>query len=501
MAADLGDAAVDGHGDRTTTLIHGDRAGAIARFGRVTDRPNLIFVMADDHAAHAISAYDSSINTTPHLDRLAVGGMRFDNAFCTNAICTPSRAAILTGTYNHVNGVTTLDTPMDNSLETYPKIMQRAGYQTAIFGKWHLGHGPAHDPTGFDEWIVLPGQGEYHDPEFLTTGGKWQVEGYVTDIITDLALGWLERRDPDRPFALMIHHKAPHRTWEPDAGHQDMYADVDIPEPPTLFDDHDTRSQAAREALCHMMDLDMRDLKIPVPEGLGRDDEIRWRYQQYIKEYLRVVASIDDNMGRLLDRLDEWGLAEDTIVIYTSDQGFFLGDHGWFDKRFMYEESVEMPLLVRYPRLIESGSVNDDIIVNVDFAPTFLELAGLPVPDFMQGRSFVDVLRGATPEDWPASMYYRYWMHRDDAHNVWAHYGVRTKTHKLIYFYNDPMGQRGANGPVDPPEWELYDLVADPLEVNNVYGVAGYEAVTSELKDELRRLQLEVGDAPHPSER
>ena len=464
------------------------------------DRPNLIFVMADDHAAHAISAYDSAINTTPHLDRLAAGGMRFDNAFCTNAICTPSRAAILTGTYNHVNGVTTLDTPMDNSLETYPKIMQRAGYQTAIFGKWHLGHGTRHDPAGFDEWIVLPGQGEYHDPVFLTPGGEWQVDGYVTDIITDLALGWLERRDPDRPFALMLHHKAPHRTWEPDAAHQDMYADVDIPEPPTLFDDYDTRSQAAREALCHMMDLDMRDLKIPVPEGLSRDDEIRWRYQQYIKEYLRVVASIDDNMGRLLDRLDEWGLADDTIVVYTSDQGFFLGDHGWFDKRFMYEESVEMPLLIRYPRLIEPGTVTDDIVVNVDFAPTFLELAGLPVPDSMQGRSFVDVLRGATPDDWPTSMYYRYWMHRDDAHNIWAHYGVRTRTHKLIYFYNDPMGQRGANGPVDPPEWELYDLVADPLEVRNVYGTDGYEDVATELKRELRRIQVEVGDAPHPSE-
>jgi arylsulfatase A-like enzyme len=466
----------------------------------VPDRPNLIFVMADDHAAHAISAYDSAINATPHLDRLAGGGMRFDSAFCTNAICTPSRAAILTGTYNHVNGVTTLDTPMDNSLETYPKLMQRAGYQTAIFGKWHLGHGPGHDPTGFDEWIVLPGQGEYHDPVFLTPGGEWQVDGYVTDIITDLALGWLERRDPDRPFALMIHHKAPHRTWQPDAAHQDMYADVEIPEPPTLFDDYDTRSQAAREALCHMMDLDMRDLKIPVPDGLSRDDEIRWRYQQYIKEYLRVVASIDDNMGRLLDRLDEWDLVDDTIVVYTSDQGFFLGDHGWFDKRFMYEESVEMPLLIRYPRLIAPGAVTDDIVVNVDFAPTFLHLAGIPVPDFMQGRSFVDLLGGTTPDDWPRSMYYRYWMHRDDAHNIWAHYGVRTRTHKLIYFYNDPMGQRGAHGPVDPPEWELYDLVADPLEVNNVYGVAGYEAITAELRTELRRIQLEVGDAPHPSE-
>lgn len=467
----------------------------------MTERPNLIFVMADDHAAHAISAYDSAINETPHLDRLAREGMRFDNAFCTNAICTPSRAAILTGTYNHVNEVTTLDTPMDNTLETYPKILQRAGYQTAIFGKWHLGHGPGHDPTGFDEWIVLPDQGEYHDPVFLTPGGEWQVDGYVTDIITDLAIGWLEQRDPGRPFALMVHHKAPHRTWEPDAAHQDMYAAVVIPEPPTLFDDYDTRSQAAREALCHMMDLDQRDLKLPIPEGLSRDDEIRWRYQQYIKEYLRVVASIDDNMGRLLEALDDLGLAENTILVYTSDQGFFLGDHGWFDKRFMYEESVEMPLLIRFPREVDPGTVNEDIVVNVDFAPTFLDLVGLPVPGFMQGRSFAPLLRGDTPPDWPTSMYYRYWMHRDDAHNVWAHYGVRTKTHKLIYFYNDPMGQRGANGPVDPPEWELYDLVADPLEVHNVYGEPGYEATAESLKDELLRLQTLVGDEPHPSQR
>lgn len=457
--------------------------------------------MADDHASHAISAYGSAINQTPNLDRLAAEGMRFDSAFCTNSICTPSRASILTGTYNHVNGVTTLDTHMDNTLETYPKLLQQAGYQTAIFGKWHLGHGPDHDPTGFDEWIVLPDQGEYHDPTFLTPGGEWQVDGYVTDIITDMAVGWLERRDTDRPFALMVHHKAPHRTWEPDEAHQHMYDDVEIPEPPTLFDDHDTRSQAAREALCHMMDLDMRDLKVPVPDGVTRTDEIRWRYQQYIKEYLRVVASIDDNMGRLLDALDEMGLTENTIVFYTSDQGFFLGDHGWFDKRFMYEESVEMPLLIRYPRLVESASVNDEIVVNVDFAPTILDLAGVSVPDFMQGRSFAELLGGASPDDWPTSMYYRYWMHRDKDHNIWAHYGVRTRTHKLIYFYNDPLDQPGANEPSDPPEWELYNLVADPLEITNIYGAPGTEQVTADLKRELRRLQDKVGDEPHVSQR
>jgi arylsulfatase A-like enzyme len=460
-------------------------------------RPNLLFIMSDDHAAHAISAYGSRINRTPQLDRIADGGIRFDACFCTNSICTPSRAAVLTGTYNHVNEVTTLDTPMDNRLQTYPKLMRAAGYQTAIFGKWHLGHGPAHDPTGFDEWTVLPGQGEYHDPEFLTPDGQVVIEGYVTDIITDLALDWMDRRDPDRPFALMVHHKAPHRHWEPDEKHARMYENETIPEPHTLWDDYATRSAAAEAARCHMLDLDKADLKAPIPEGLTEDEEISWRYQRYIKDYLRCVASIDDTVGRLLDRLDDAGLAEDTIVVYTSDQGFFLGDHGWFDKRFMYEESLAMPLLVRYPREIAPGSVCADMVLNVDFAPTFLDLAGLPIPAYMQGTSFRSLLRGVTAEGWQTSMYYRYWMHRDEAHRIWAHYGVRTLRHKLIYFYNDPLSQPGAHGPADPPEWELYDLEADPFEVRNVYDDPAYADVVAELKEELARLQAAVGDEPY----
>ena len=464
----------------------------------MTARPNLVFIMSDDHAAHALSAYGSVINRTPHLDRLAAGGMRFTRAFCTNAICTPSRAAILTGTYNHVNDVTTLHTPMDNSLETYPKLLRRAGYRTAMFGKWHLGHGPDHDPTGFDDWAVLPEQGEYHNPDFYTPTGRVRRPGYVTDIITDMALDWLDGEDG--PFALMIHHKAPHRTWEPDAAHALMYEDVEIPEPPTLFDDHATRSEAARAALCRIGDLDHRDFKVPVPVGMSYEAEIRWRYQRYIKEYLRVIASLDDNVGRVLDHLEARGQTEDTIVVYTSDQGFFLGDHGWFDKRFMYEESLGMPLLIRYPRRVSAGSVASGFVTNVDYAPTFLDLAGLEIPEWMQGRSFAPLLDGEEPTDWPTSMYYRYWMHRDDAHNVWAHYGVRTETHKLIYFYNDPMGQPGAHGPVDPPEWELYDLVADPAEMTNVYARPGYEAVTDQLKTELARLQALVGDEAHPSQ-
>jgi len=466
----------------------------------VRSRPNLLFILSDDHAAHAISAYGSRINRTPHIDRIAQGGMRFDSSFCTNSICTPSRATILTGTYNHVNGVTTLQTPMDNSLQTFPKLIQAAGYQTVVFGKWHLGHGPGHDPTGFDHWKVLPDQGEYHDPVFLTPEGEETIAGYVTDIITDLCVDWLERRDPDRPFALMCHHKAPHRTWEPDAKHAQMYEDEIIPEPETFRDDYAHRSAAAAAAKCRMMDLEPKDLKAPVPAGLTPDEEISWRYQRYIKDYLRVVAAMDDNIGRLLDYLDHQGLADDTIVVYTSDQGFFLGDHCWFDKRFMYEESLAMPLLIRYPPEAAAGAACDEIVVNVDIAPTLLDLAGLPVPGDMQGTSFAPLLRGEIPDEWPTSMYYRYWMHRDRDHNIWAHYGIRTRDYKLIYFYNDPLGAPGARGPADPPEWELFDLRADPFEMNNVYSDARYAAVVGELERELHRIQAAVGDAPYRAE-
>ena len=471
----------------------------------MAERPNFLFIMSDDHAAHAISAYGSRINRTPHLDRIADGGMRFDACFCTNSICTPSRAAILTGTYNHVNGVTTLETHMDNTLQTFPKLLQQAGYQTAIVGKWHLGHGPAHDPTGFDFWRVLPGQGHYHNPVMLGPGPNGSLDviersGYVTDMITDDCLDWLDRRDPDRPFLLLCHHKAPHRTWEPSREHFTLYDDVDIPEPETMWDDHATRAAVVQAMRMRLTDLDpVTDLKSPVPPGLSEEDEIRWRYQRYIKDYLRVIASVDDNVGRMLDWLDANGLADDTVVVYTSDQGFFLGDHGWFDKRLMYEESLAMPFLVRYPALVRAGSTCDAIALNVDVAPTFLELAGVGIPDDVQGASLVPLLRGETPADWRQSMYYRYWMHRDGAHNVPAHYGVRTATHKLICYYNDPLGQEGANGPVDPVEWELFDLVADPLETTNVIDDARHAAVRAELEAELDRLQREVGDEPYPA--
>ena len=454
--------------------------------------------MSDDHAAHAISAYGSRINQTPHLDRIAAEGARLDAAFCTNSICAPSRAAILTGTYNHVNGVTTLDTPLDNTLWTFPAELGAAGWQTTMIGKWHLGHGAAADPIGFDHWRVLPGQGHYHNPVMLEADGK-VVErgGYVTDLITDDCIDWIDGRDPERPFALFCHHKAPHRTWEPSREHFTMYEDETIPFPDTFRDDLAGRAEVIQAVRMRMMDLDpIIDLGAVVPDGLTEDEEIDWRYQRYVKRYLRCVASIDDNVGRLLDHLDASGLADNTVVVYTSDQGFFLGDHGWFDKRLMYEESLQMPLLVRYPAAIDAGSVINDIVVNVDFAATLLDLCGVETLADLQGRSFAPLLRGEQIEDWPTSMYYRYWMHRDGSHLCPAHYGVRSQTHKLICYYNDPLDQPGANGPADPMEWELFDLVADPLEVDNVWDKPEYASVQAELLAELARLQDQVGDTP-----
>ncbi len=458
--------------------------------------------MSDDHAAHAISAYGSRINETPNLDRIAADGMRLDSAFCTNSICAPSRAAILTGTYNHVNGVTTLATPLDSELWTFPHALRDAGYRTGMIGKWHLGHGPGADPSGFDFWRVLPGQGHYHNPVMLQADGV-VVErgGYVTDLITDDTIRFIDRAEGE-PFAVFCHHKAPHRSWEPSREHFTMYDDVDIPEPDTFRDDLVGRAEVIQAVKMRMMDLDpITDLKAVVPDGLTLDEEIAWRYQRYIKDYLRVVASIDDNVGRLLDHLEATGLADNTIVVYTSDQGFFLGDHGWFDKRLMYEESLTMPLLIQHPGTIEAGSTSDDIVVNVDFAPTLLDLMGVDPGDLdqpMQGRSFAPILRGDGADDWPTSMYYRYWMHRDGSHQCPAHYGVRTRTHKLICYYNDPLDQPGAAGPADPIEWELFDLVADPLEVDNIIDHPDSAAVRDELIAELQRLQAEVDDTPFP---
>ena len=462
-------------------------------------RPNILFIMSDDHASHAISAYGSRINQTPNIDRIAKEGIRFNNCFCTNSICTPSRATILTGTYNHVNNVTTLSSKLDGRLTTFPKLLQAEGYQTAIVGKWHLGHGGHANPTGFDYWNILPGQGLYHDPEMIDMGEKKVYPGYVTDIITDLSLDWLKERDPEQPFMLMTHHKAPHRPWDPDEKLMHLYQNTDIPEPETFHDDYSNRASAAKEAKMRVdRDMTDRDLKYPVPEGLTSAEEKQWKYQRYIKDYLRCVASIDNNVGRMLDYLDQEGLAENTIVVYTSDQGFFLGDHGWYDKRFMYEESLRMPFVMRYPREIEAGSINDDMILNLDFAQTFLDCTNVDQTDEMQGRSFRPLMNGKTIEDWRTSMYYRYWMHLAH-HHVYAHYGLRTHDHKLIYYYADGLGTPGSADDPKPPEWELFDLKKDPHEIDSVYNNPDYSEIQAQLTSELYQLQSQFGDQPYQS--
>ena len=468
--------------------------------------PNILFIMADDHAAHAISAYGSRINRTPHLDRIAHGGMRFDNCFCTNSICTPSRAVILTGTHSHISGVTTLATPIDNRLLTFPKLLQQAGYQTALFGKWHLGQGPAHCPTGFDNWAVLPDHGCYFNSDFaFKDTGKRVVPGYITDVITDMSLDWLKQRDRSKPFCLLTHHKAPHRQWLSDEAHAGMYLGETIPEPDNLQDDYRNRAFAAQAAAMRVgVHMNQGDLQGEINRALPEAELRAWAYQRYIKAYLRVVAGIDDNVGRMLDYLDAEGLTRDTLVIYTSDQGFFLGDHGWFDKRFMYEESLRMPFLLRYPREVKPGSVNADMVSNLDFAPLFTDLAGIPTPKEFQGRSFRPLLQGRTPSDWRQELYYRYWMNRGD-HNVAAHYGIRTLTHKLVYYYYDGLDLRGTqSGPENcpsllgrEPEWELFDLEKDPREMNNVANDPAYAAIRRQLTDELHRLQADYGDKPY----
>jgi arylsulfatase A-like enzyme len=477
---------------------------ALAALAAAPKRPNIVFNFSDDHARHAISAYGSKVNVTPHLDRLAVGGARLENAFVTNSICTPSRATLLTGQYSHVNGVPVFN-PFDGSRDHVAKRLQAGGYHTGIVGKWHLGS----DPTGFDRWIVLPGQGAYRNPTFLVPGGTLSINGHCTEITTDLGIEFLRTRPRDKPFFLMLHHKAPHRNWQPDEANRRRFANADPPRPDTLFDDYATRPTALPENKQTIAgDLTRRDLKLEpppdlvakqrqrwlddVPEEVDVDGTVltgralvQWKYRRFMQDYLACVQGVDDGVGRVLDWLDAENLANDTVVIYTTDNGWFMGDLGLYDKRFMYEPGMRVPLLVRGPG-VRPGSVPEQVVANIDLAPTILDLAGLPIPDSMQGRSFAPILRGEQPTDWPKAVYYRYY-HDPGHHDTRAHYGVRTATHKLIHYWRKDA-------------WELYDLVKDPTEQHNLLfdeAEATSPAVAklfAELRAEIERLQKHYGD-------
>jgi arylsulfatase A-like enzyme len=469
-------------------------------------KPNILFIMADDHTSQAIGCYGSRLNKTPNIDRIAAGGIRFDRCLCTNGICAPSRAVILTGKYSHLNGVRDNAQTFDGSRTTFPRLFQKAGYVTALIGKWHL----KSDPAGFDYWNILPGQGEYYNPDFIEMGQKRTYPGYVTDIITDIVLKFLAHKDRrEKPFLLMVHHKAPHRNWQPSPRHLPKEDAPEYPEPETLFDDYATRSRAAREQQMTLRDyMDIaEDLKTGTPparlseeqrrlwesayairrESLRRenpqgDQLVRWKYRRYLQDYLACVAAVDESLGQTLDFLDRSGLAENTLVVYTSDQGFYLGEHGWFDKRFMYEESLRMPLLMRLPGVIRPGSVDAHLTSNLDFAPTLLDLAGLPAAKGMQGLSFSEILKGGRPKSWRTSAYYHYYEY-PAVHMVKRHLGVRTERYKLIHFYYD----------IDA--WELYDLEKDPHELKNVYDISSYAGIVRDLRAELKRLQDFFGDS------
>ena len=490
-----------------TLSLFGPSIAAEAAAKSAKSRPNILFIFCDDHAYQALSAYGHNINQTPNLDRIAKEGMLFKNCFVTNSLCGPSRAVVQTGKYSHLNGYygNAGIEKFDGSQQTMPKLMHQAGYQTAVIGKWHL----VTDPQGYDYWHILPGQGRYYNPPMIDNGKQVVHEGYVTDVITDVTLDWLKnKRDPNKPFLVMYQHKAPHRSWEPALEDLSLYDDRKIPEPDTLFDDYSGRGTPA-----HNQDMSIEktmrmkhDLKVDFTPGamtpeqkekwnaaydpkneafkkmnLSGSELVSWKYQRYIKDYLRCVHSVDRNVGRVLDYLDESGLADNTIVIYSSDQGFYLGEHGWFDKRWIYEESLRTPLLVRWPGVVKPGSQSEAFVSNLDFAETILDAAGVNVPDDMQGRSFVPILKGKTPGDWRDAFYYHYYEYKPGPHDVQPHYGVRTKNFMLARF---PM--------VD--EWELYDMRKDPKQLKSVYDDPAYADTVKQLKAKLRDLQKQYGD-------
>ncbi len=488
--------------------------------------PNIVLIISDDHAYQAISAYGSQLIQTPNLDRIGARGVRFDRAFVTNSICSPSRAVILTGKHSHMNGLRNNIQRFDSTQQTFPKLLRSAGYQTAVIGKWHL----KTQPTGFDYWRVLPDQGHYYTPEFRTPEGLDTLDGYVTDVITDLAINWLDSlRNDTMPFMLMYNHKAPHREWLPGPDHLGAFMDEPLPEPATLFDDYKGRGTAAKEAEMliskHMGLTNDNKIRPEIVDSLGFEEFIRWyapvyyrnldrmseeerrnwdavydplndnfknntpkgkeltrwKYQRYMQDYLGSIRSVDDNIGRLMDHLEEKGLAENTLLIYISDQGFYLGEHGWFDKRFMYEESFRTPLLMQWPARIKPGIVNNDLVQNLDIAQTILDAAGVPIPNDMQGRSLLPLFEKNKPE-WRDALYYHYYEY-PGIHAVKRHYGVRTDRYKLIHFYHD----------ID--EWELYDLENDPDELTNQIDNPDYDEIEAQLRGKLKELQEQYGDS------
>lgn len=473
-------------------------------------KPNIIFILSDDHAANAITAYNNrfkNIAPTPNIDRIANEGAILTNALCTNAICGPSRAAILTGKYSHVNKYykNYKGGNFDGSQWTYPKAFQQEGYQTAMIGKWHL----ASTPEGFDYYkyhIDHGEQGVYWNPTYNENGSIVKEKGYTTNITTNFALDWLDNRNKETPFCLLLQYKAPHREWSPDKKYEDLWENQELPYPDTFNDDYAGREQTAGDTHMTMDFFNRRDMKFSIPDTLKNKElskwldygnnpgEIvspndtlsgealrKWKYQTYIKDYLATIKSVDDNIGRVLNYLKEKGLEENTIIIYTSDQGFFLGEHGWFDKRFMYEESLHMPFLIRYPKSISPKTVVKDIVSNIDMAPTLLDMAGIPIPNEVQGKSFYQNLKGKTPKNWRQSMYYHYYEY-PFWHHVQPHYGIRNERYKLIHFY------------YDMDLWEFYDLKNDPSELNNLIHSKKHISIIKKMKKELYDMKDEYGN-------
>lgn len=502
-----------------------------------SERPNIVFIMTDDHSYQTLSAYDDRFIETPNLDRIAEEGVKFVNSFVGNSICAPSRATLLTGKHSHMNGQINNQVTFDGSQQTFPKLLQKAGYQTALVGKWHL----RSTPTGYDYYDRLIGQGDYYNSDFITNSDTARAHGYVTDVITDKSIQWLKNRNPDHPFALQVHHKAAHRIWMPDTTYLGAFEDAEIPLPETFFDDFEgkryrktgtgeqsaqvqMRIPAAEAKMSIVEDMDLvYDLKLMDEEGeiqtkyramyandrYARLDKQQraawdahyepivrefkkkwnemsdrelaiWKYQRYMKDYLATICSLDENVGRLLNYLKKEGLYENTLVVYASDQGFYMGEHGWFDKRWIYEQSMRTPLLMKFPKGIKTRDEVDELVQNIDWAPTLLDLAGVEVPNDMQGRSLLPLVQGEQ-DSWRDALYYHYYEFPNE-HMVKKHYGIRTGRYKLIHFYDD----------IDT--WELYDLQEDPIELNNLYGQPEFGQLIRDLKKRLHGLRIKYRD-------